>query len=182
MPLNKYGIPCERVGLWVDEGTQRVAVGTKKKKRGRGYQEVTVYTDQPIKKKIWKLIPASERGWRKEIVYEIPEVDQRRGKIELVQYHLTRERFICAGCNTSKYVRLRLMGWSYDKFPTLEHHGSGVVRRCFKCDTTTGPIASRDFGERTVLKENITPREAVAVLRKYGLDIPSALRNMITSK
>jgi len=170
--LNDKGVPCLRVGEYVDVGKKKVQVGTTRKKWGRGYREEPVFAEEPIKKKHMRLIPAIERGWKKEIVFEKPVKHGLTGRIEIHQYRLTSDNFRCSRCGTSRHILLYLMGWSYDKYPTLPHKGSGVMWRCFKCDLTVGAVDESKYGESKVLTKDATEEEAVRILKKYGLDAP----------
>ena len=172
MVLNDDGVPCLRVGEYEQVGTRKEVVDTIKKKWGRGWTEVPVFKDAPIYKKIIKLIPAVERGWTKEVVFEVPRYNNRAGRWQLWQYRVSADSFRCSACKTNKHTLVMLVGWSYERYPTLPHHGGGVVTRCFKCDITKGPIDPSEYGEERIIKDTITKKEAIEVVRKYGLDVP----------
>ena len=169
MVLNDKGVACEKVWEWEDVGTKREAVGIQKVKRGRGFQDVVIYEDAPVRKKVLKLIPVTERGWKKTITWEHPEIQQDRS-INIIQYHLDYHAFNCGHCKTNEHIYFRLMGWSYEKYHMVERKGSGVVRRCFKCDMTWGPFDPTQKGTWRVIKTGATKEEAGEVIRKYGLD------------
>jgi len=179
MPLNDKGEPCENVGLWEEIGIKKVPVGVRKVKRGRGFQEVVVYDDQPIRRRKWVLIPAEERGWHKEVTWEYPRVDDKTRVIDIVQYNLRHKAFHCPKCRTNDYIRLRILGHDWDEHRYLKHKGSGIFRRCFGCDHTTGPVdpVTKDNpkGTERVIKRGATKEEAFAILKKYGLDFDISL-------
>jgi len=168
MVLNEDGVPCLRIGEHEVVGVRRILIGTKKVKRGRGYSNIPEYFEEPKLRLHIHLVPATERGWKKEIKFEKP-LKMRYG-IEIRQYRLTSDMFRCSRCRTSKHILLYLVGWSYERYPTLKHHGSGVMWRCFKCDMTQGAVAEDKYGEVKVLKKDATEREAIKILKKYGLD------------
>lgn len=172
MVLNDNGIPCMRIIEYEVIGTKPVQIGTQRRKRGRGYQVVPEYMQVPNKKQKLRLIPATERGWKEEITFERPFKNSNTGRVEIHQYKLNKNNFRCSRCKTSKHILLYLVGWSYDKYPTLPHKGSGPVWRCFKCDLTVGPIDPSKYGEEIILKKDATEREAIKILKKYGLDAP----------
>ena len=171
MVLNEDGVPCLRAGVWEVVGHKDVQVGTERKKHGRGYRNVPVFEKQPIEKQTIKLVPAKERGWKEEVVFEKPIRNNKTGQWQLWQYRVASDSFRCSVCKTSRYTMVQLMGWSYDKYPTLKYHGGGVCVRCFKCDITQGPIDESEYGEEAMIKDNITKKEAIEVTRKYGLDV-----------
>jgi len=170
--LNSKGVPCLRVVEVEDVGKKNIQVGTTRKKWGRGYREEPVYAEEAIKKKKMRLIPATERGWKKVIVFEKPLKHGLTGRIEIRQYRLESNNFRCSRCRTSRHILLYLVGWSYDKYPTLPHKGSGVMWRCFKCDLTQGAVDEDKYGEGKTLTKDATEEEAVRILKKYGLDAP----------
>jgi len=173
MVLNDKGIACEKVWEWEDMGFKREAVGIQKVKKGRGFQDIVVYDKVPIRKKVLKLIPVTERGWKKHITWKHPEIHQD-GTIDIVEYELDQRAYSCPTCRTYEYIFFRLMGWSYAKYHDLLRHGGGVVRRCFKCDSTTGPLdpvpKREPKGTRKVVERAVSKDRAAEVLRETGLD------------
>jgi len=171
MVLNDDGVPCLKVGVFEKIGTEKVQVGTELKKWGRGHKKIPIVEERPIEKQVIKLVPATEHGWKKEIVFEKPQYNNRAGRIELFRIRFRADAFRCSGCKTNRYILVRQIGHSYERYPTLPHHGGGVFRRCFRCDNTNGPLDEGEYGEVTKIKDSISRREALQVIRKYGLDI-----------
>jgi len=173
MVLNDKGVACAKVFEWEEVGTKREAVGIQKVKRGRGYQDVVIYQDVPIRKKVLKLIPVTERGWRQHLVWKHPQILQD-GSINIIEYTVDFRAFTCEHCRTNEHIYFRLMGWSYERYHDLPHHGSGVVRRCFGCDMTWGPFDPVPLrgakGKSKVVEKAVTKERAAEVLRKTGLD------------
>lgn len=174
MPLNEKDEPCEEVFEYEDVSTKRVVVGTRKIKRGRGYQDVPEFNEIPIKKKIRKLIPAEQRGWGKKISWETPRRD-RSGRIDLVQYTINYIHHACPRCKTNDYVRLKLVGWDFHKHRYLQHKGTGPVLKCFKCGFTEkmsyGKLESPTKKEKgVVVKTSVTIEEARQAVLKYGVE------------
>jgi len=119
-----------------------------------------------------ELIPATDRGWKERLVYEKP-ILVGGGRIELRQYIYDRDNFRCRGCKTTKYTLLKLIGHDYRvRRPAGFVYGTGTFKRCFKCDTTSGPIGEDEYPEVKVLEENISRSRAKAIVRKYGLHNP----------
>jgi len=170
MPLNEDGVPCMSCGVWEIIGKRKVQIGIRKEKTETGEKEIIVYEDKPVFKQYIRLVPAEQRGWRKTIVFEKPIYNNRAGRWELVQHTINRDRFVCLGCKTSRNMLLKQMGWGYEL--NIPHHGGGIVHRCFKCDVTVGPFDVGEYGESEVIKRDLSRKEVIAVIKKYGLDIP----------
>ena len=155
MPINEKDIPVVRVL----ERTGPVIERIKK---------------APTRKLQLHLIPAEERGWHKKITYEKPIKNSRTGKIDLYQYTYERDRFPCARCGTNKYMLLILMGWDYAKYRSTRVKGSGVHRRCFKCDMLNGPLAEeKRYCEVKIIDRDISLERAKKIVKQYGL-VPSS--------
>jgi len=173
MVLNDEGVACAKVWEWEDVGFKREAVGIQKVKKGRGFQDIVIYDKVPIKKKVLKLIPVTERGWKQQLTWLHPRVHQD-GTIDILEFTVDYRAFNCGHCKTNEHIYFRLMGWSYEKYHNLPHKGSGVVRRCFGCDMTWGPFDPtplRDAkGKSRVAEKAVSKERAAEVLRKTGLD------------
>ena len=170
MVLDNNDVPCLEVGAFVIDGYDLVSAGIRKVKKGRGYTEEEVFEKKPRYKQEIKLVPAVEMGWSETVIYEYKVRNQRFGRIELHQVRYTRDRWVCPKCGTNRYTLLKLIGWRPSEYhiPVL---GSGVFRRCFKCDITVGGYQQGDMGESTVLKTDIPLMEAKDVIAKYGQEI-----------
>jgi len=132
--------------------------------------------DVPCERLNGELVPAEYSGWTERLVYEKP-ILASGGRIQLQQYIFDRDNFRCRGCKTTRYTLLKLIGHSYRvRRPPAFVYGMGAFKRCFKCDTTSGPIGEDEYPEVKVLEDSISRSRAKEIVRKYGLHAPEIMR------